>query len=76
MPACVDDLIGVFTVEDVEPREMPDMTLHHEYTTCEFVQYQVSVRQPRRLTSFTDALTIRCSQASTSITLALEVPSV
>lgn len=60
------------TVEDWEARAMPSMTLHHEYTTREFVQYKVAVRVPRTLTSFTKRLTIRLSQTSTAVTCSLE----
>lgn len=60
------------TVEDAEPRIWPSMTLHHEYTTKECVEYKVSVRIPRTLTSFTQRLTIRLSQTSTAVTCALE----
>lgn len=51
---------------------MPEMTLHHEDTLSEFVQYQVSVRRPRTLTHFPESLTIRLSQTSTRVTLSLE----
>lgn len=60
------------TVEDGDPRFWPSMTLHHEDTTQEFVEYKVSVRRPRRLTHFTDHLTIRLSQTSTLVTCSLE----
>ena len=60
------------TVEDVEPRALPDMTLHHEYTSFEYVQYKVSVRCPWRLTHFEQRLLIRLSQTSTRVTCALE----
>lgn len=61
------------TVEDFEPRAMPAMTLHHEYTTQEYVQYQVSVRVPRTLVTFDESLTLRLSQTSTRVTCSLEV---
>lgn len=61
------------TIEDFEPRAMPAMTVHHEYTTREFVQYQVSVRVPRTLVTFNETLTIRLSQTCTRVTCSLEV---
>lgn len=67
------DVSNPQTVEDGDPRFWPSMTLHHEDTTQEFVQYQVSVRRPRLLTHFTGKLTIRLSQTSTLVTCALEV---
>jgi len=60
------------TVEDADPRALPDMTLHHEYTSLEFVQYKVSVRVPRTLVNFQQSLYIRLSQTSTLVTCSLE----
>jgi len=51
---------------------LPDMTLHPEYTSLEFVQYKVSVRVPRKLVKFQQSLYIRLSQPSTLVTCSLE----
>lgn len=60
------------TVEDLEPIRWPSIVLRYEDTSQELVEYKVYVRQPRTLTSFTDQLTIRVSQSSTSVTCSLE----
>ena len=61
------------TMEDMEPHRFPLMSLHHEYTTYEFVRYVILVRCPWKCTDFSAKLVIRDSQTSTRVTCALEV---
>ena len=61
------------TIEDTEPTRFPRWTIHHEYTTAEYIREEVSVRCPQHLTDFDQFLVIRHSQVSTRATLSLEV---
>lgn len=65
-------LVESQTVEDLEPIRWPSIVLRYEDTSQELVEYKVYVRQPRTLTSFSDRLTIRLSQTSTSVMCSLE----
>lgn len=60
------------TVEDSEPQRWPRMSLHHEYTTAEFVRYEIPVRRPWACADFDRRLVIRLSQTSTAVTCSLE----
>lgn len=61
------------TVEDAEPNRWPKMSLHHEFTSAEFVRYELLVRRPWACADFDRKLVIRLSQTSTAVTCALEV---
>lgn len=61
------------TLEDVEANRWPRISLHHEYTSFEFVRYEVCVRRPFACADFDPKLVIRLSQVSTRVTCSLEV---
>lgn len=62
------------TLEDAEPNRLPRMSLHHAYTSFEFVRYEVCVRRPFSCADFDPRLVIRISQpTSTRVTCSLEV---
>jgi len=60
------------TVEDGGPRRAPDITLHHEGTTTEFIRVSMPIRRPYSMLDFSAQLVIDASRVTGRVTAALK----